>query len=432
MPVIAVVGGQWGDEGKGKIIDLLAGRAQVVVRAQGGDNAGHTVVNPRGKFALHLVPAGIFNPETVCVIGAGVALNPQILLEEIAALEARGVEVRNLIISERTHLVMPYHITLDQTEERARGSGKIGTTGRGIGPAYHDKVGRVGLRAGDLLDAGLFEQRLGTVVERKNRALDRLYSAEPLNSAALFATYQEIAERLRPFITDPAPHLDWAIREDQTILIEGAHGTLLDLDYGSYPYVTTSSPTVAGLLLGAGIGPRNLTTGLGVFKVYQSRVGEGPMPTELLDEIGDEIRRVGHEYGTTTGRPRRCGWFDAVAARHAVRINAFSSLALTRLDILDGFGSIKVCTAYELDGERVNIFPARTELLERCKPVYEELPGWEQRITNLDRWETLPVQARAYVERIGELLEVPVGIVSIGEGREQSIVLDPSLAVPTR
>jgi adenylosuccinate synthase len=373
------------------------------------------------------VPAGIFNPDTVCVIGAGVALNPQILLEEIAALEARGVEVRNLIISERTHLVMPYHLLLDEVEERARGLGKIGTTGRGIGPAYHDKVGRVGLRAGDLLDAELLEQRLGAAVERKNRLLERLYDAEPLNGTELFAKYQEIAERVRPYIADPATHLDRALREDQTILIEGAHGTLLDLDYGTFPYVTTSSPTVAGLLLGAGIGPGYLTTGLGVFKAYQSRVGAGPMPTELQDEIGDEIRRVGHEYGTTTGRPRRCGWFDAVAARHAVRINGFNSLALTRLDILDGFADIKVCTAYELNGKRVDTFPARTEQLELCRPIYEELAGWQEPITGSRRWDELPTRAQAYVQRISELLEVPVGIIGVGEGREQSIVLEASL-----
>src|SRR5919198_1470111 len=358
MAVVAVVGGQWGDEGKGKIIDLLAAKAQVVIRAQGGDNAGHTVVNPRGKFALHLVPAGIFNPKTLCVIGAGVALNPQILLEEMDALHARGVDTSNLIISERTHLVMPYHLLLDQAEEQARGAAKIGTTGRGIGPAYSDKGGRVGLRTG--------------------------------------------------------------------VLIEGAHGTLLDLDYGTYPYVTTSSPTVAGLLLGAGIAPRHLTTGLGVFKAYQTRVGAGPMPTELHDEVGEAIRRIGHEYGTTTGRPRRCGWVDAVAARYSARVNGFDSLAITRLDILDALPTLKICTAYELDGRRIEEFPSRTEVLARCLPIYEELEGWRTSTSGANSWSDLPPAARRYVERIGALLDVPVGIVGVGEGREQSIVIEQS------
>lgn len=423
MAVIAVVGGQWGDEGKGKIIDLLASRAHVVIRAQGGDNAGHTVVNERGKFALHLVPAGIFNPSTLCVIGAGVALNPEILLQEMAALHARGVGTQNLIISERTHLVLPYHLTLDQAEERARGAGKIGTTGRGIGPAYTDKVSRLGLRAGDLLDAGILRQRLDSVVDRKNQVLARLYDAPPIDAGALFERLAELAEILRPHIGDPGPQLEEALSNGKTILIEGAHGTLLDLDYGTYPYVTASSPTVAGLLLGAGIGPRYLTTGLGVFKAYQSRVGAGPMPTELTDEVGETIRRVGQEYGTTTGRPRRCGWFDAVAARHAVRVNGFDALALTRLDILDGFPSVNICVAYEIDGRRIDSFPARAEVLARCRPVYEELPGWEASTSGALRWEDLPPAAQRYVERIGELLRVPVAIIGVGQDRAQSIVL---------
>jgi adenylosuccinate synthase len=427
MAVIAVVGGQWGDEGKGKIIDLLAGRAQVVIRAQGGDNAGHTVVNPRGKFALHLVPAGIFNPDTLCIIGAGVALNPQILIEEMDALHARGVDTSKLIISERTHLVMPYHLTLDAAEEEDRGAARIGTTGRGIGPAYVDKVSRIGLRAGDLLDQRLFRSRLDAALVRKNRFLERMYGSEPVDPASVCQKYTSIAERLRPHITDPGPHLDRALAANQTILIEGAHGTLLDLDYGSYPYVTTSSPTVAGLLLGAGIGPRHLTRGLGVFKAYQTRVGSGPMPTELKDDLGEAIRQAGQEYGTTTGRPRRCGWFDAVAGRHAVRINGFDTLAVTRLDILDTQPALKICVAYELDGARIEDFPGRTEVLEGCRPVYEQLAGWQSSIVGASDWSELPDAARGYVERIGELLNVPVGIVGIGAGREQSIIRDELL-----
>lgn len=427
MAVIAVVGGQWGDEGKGKVIDLLAGRAQVVIRAQGGDNAGHTVVNPQGTFALHLVPAGIFNPATLCVIGAGVALNPQILLEEMDALAARGVATGNLLISERTHLVTPYHRALDRAQEAARGAAKIGTTGRGIGPAYSDKVNRIGLRAGDLLDEPTLDQRLGAALAEKNRLLGQTFGQAPLEADALLAEYRALAARLRPHIADPAPALERSIRSGETILIEGAHGTLLDLDYGTYPYVTSSSPTVAGLLLGAGIGPRHLTTGLGVFKAYQTRVGGGPMPTELDDAVGEAIRAAGHEYGTTTGRPRRCGWFDAVANRHSVQINAFDALALTRLDILDDLPSLKICVAYELDGRRIASFPARAEVLERCQPIYEELPGWRSPISDLTSWSALPNAARDYVDRIRELLGVPVALIGVGQERHQTIVLGDSI-----
>ena len=428
MAVIAVVGGQWGDEGKGKIIDLLAGRAKVVIRAQGGDNAGHTVVNPRGRFALHLVPAGIFNPSTICIIGAGVALNPLILIEEMDALHARGVETSNLLISERAHLVMPYHLTIDLAEEQARGAGRIGTTGRGIGPAYSDKVGRVGLRAGDLLEREMFRDRLAAAVTRKNQVLQRMFDAEPIDAARIFEQYVPIAERLGGQIGEPGPHIERALASGETILIEGAHGTLLDLDFGSYPYVTASSPTIAGLLLGAGVGPRHLTTGLGVFKAYQTRVGSGPMPTELLNEVGEAIRAAGHEYGTTTGRPRRCGWFDAVAGRHAVRVNGFDTLAVTRLDILDSQPSINVCVAYEVDGVRVDTFPGRAEVLDRCRPRYEELTGWQTSTSAASHWSDLPDAARRYVERIGQLLDVPVGIIGVGAGREQSIILNEALA----
>jgi adenylosuccinate synthase len=424
MAVIAVVGGQWGDEGKGKIIDLLAGSAQVVIRAQGGDNAGHTVVNPRGKFALHLVPAGIFNPQTLCIIGAGVALNPQILLEEMDALHARGVETSSLIVSERTHLVMPYHLTLDRAEEHERGAMKLGTTGRGIGPAYSDKVGRVGLRASDLLDEQLFGTRLHAAVATKNRFLERMYGTEPLDCAAIFEQYRAIADRLRPHIQDAGPYLDRALAANDTILIEGAHGTLLDLDYGSYPYVTTSSPTIAGLLLGAGIGPRHLTIGLGVFKAYQTRVGAGPMPTELHDSVGEAIRRAGQEYGTTTGRPRRCGWFDVVAARHAVRVNGFDYLAITRLDILDEQPVVKLCVGYDLDGRQIDHFPGSVAILERCRPIYEELDGWQSSTSQASSWADLPLAARAYLDRIGELLGVRVALIGVGQGREQTIKLD--------
>lgn len=422
MAVIAVVGGQWGDEGKGKVIDLLAGQASVVVRAQGGDNAGHTVVNAQGKFALHLVPAGVFNPETLCVVGAGVALNPTIFLEEIDALRVRGVEASNLVVSERTHLVMPYHIQLDRAQERARGAGAIGTTGRGIGPAYVDKVSRCGLRVTDLLDDDALALKLDQAVDRHNRVLKAFYQEPPLDARELIESCRAVAGRMRPFIGDPAPRLGAALARDETILIEGAHGTLLDLDYGSYPYVTSSSPTVAGLLLGAGIGPRFLTCGLGVFKAYQSRVGAGPMPTELHDQVGETIRQTGQEYGTTTGRPRRCGWFDAVAARYAIAVNGFDSIALTRLDILDALPTLKLCVAYDLDGRQTQTFPADTEAQQRCSPVYEQLDGWNEPISQARRWSDLPLAARRYVERIAELLGVPVGLIGVGQERDQTIM----------
>lgn len=421
MPVIAVVGGQWGDEGKGKIIDLLAQRAHVVVRAQGGDNAGHTVVNPRGRFALHLVPAGIFNAASDCIIGPGVALNPEILLQEIDALHEREVSTEKLLISPRAHLVMPYHLLLDRLEERRRGTAAIGTTGRGIGPTYSDKVGRNGLLVGDLREPGRFREKVRAAVEQKNLVLERIYGAEAVNADAVTEQYLPFAERLLPHIAESSPILERALRDGRTILLEGAHGTLLDLDHGTYPYVTTSSCTVAGLLNGAGIGPRHLTTALGVFKAYQSRVGAGAMPTELDDPIGDHIRDRGHEYGTTTGRPRRCGWFDAVAARHSVMVNGFHALAITRLDILDELDELQVCIAYELDGRRIDHFPSRIEELDRCRPVYEGLRGWSEAIGAAQDWKDLPRAAQDYVRLIEEAVGVPAGLIGVGQEREKTL-----------
>ncbi len=421
MPVIAVVGGQWGDEGKGKIIDLLAGRAHVVVRAQGGDNAGHTVVNPQGKFALHLVPAGIFNPASECVIGPGVALNPEILLQELDALHERGVTTDNLIISGRTHLVMPYHLLLDRLEEEQRGSGAIGTTGRGIGPTYYDKVGRSGLLVGDLLDADRFRDKVKAATQRKSFLLERIYGVRPVDGEAIATRYLEFGARLAPHIAESEPLLERALRDGRTILLEGAHGTLLDLDHGTYPYVTTSSCTVAGLLNGAGIGPRHLTTALGVFKAYTSRVGAGPMPTELDDETGEHIRDRGHEYGTTTGRPRRCGWFDVVAARHSVIVNGFHALAITRLDILDELDELKVCLAYELDGQQIDYFPTQAEELARCRPVYEGLPGWSTATGDAHDWKDLPTAAKDYVKLVEAAVGVPAGLIGVGQEREKTL-----------
>ena len=421
MPVIAVVGGQWGDEGKGKIIDLLAGRAHVVVRAQGGDNAGHTVVNARGKFALHLVPAGIFNPDSDCLIGPGVALNPEVLLREMDTLHERGVSTEKLTISARTHLVMPYHPTLDCADEASRGEGAIGTTKRGIGPAYLDKVGRSGLMAGDLRHPARFRRKVAETVERKNVLLERVYHFEPVDANEIADEYLRLADRLAPHIAESGPLLERALRDGRTILLEGAHGTLLDLDHGTYPYVTTSSCTVGGLLNGAGIGPRHLTTALGVFKAYTSRVGAGPMPTELRDETGQRIRDRGQEYGTTTGRPRRCGWFDAVAARHSVLVNGFHALAITRLDILDQFDELKVCLAYELDGRSIDYFPSDADELARARPVYQTLPGWSSPTGQAHDWNDLPRAARDYVRLLEEALGVPAGLIGVGQEREKTL-----------
>jgi adenylosuccinate synthase len=427
MPVTAVVGAQWGDEGKGKIVDLLAREAHMAIRAQGGDNAGHTVVNTQGRFALHLVPAGIFHPDTLCVIGSGVALNPEVLLAELDALHARGVRTENLLISERAHLVLPYHLLIDRVEEASRGPARIGTTGRGIGPCYVDKVSRTGLRAGDLLNPAEFRAKLAFATERK-RAIRADVPDDPVWDVEAVATrYLQYAERLGPYIREVVPIVNRAVAAGQRVLIEGAHGTLLDPDYGTYPYVTSSSPTVQGLCLGAGIGPKRLTHAVGVFKAYCTRVGAGPFPTELHDEIGAALRERAQEYGTTTGRPRRCGWFDAVAGRHSVQVNGLDSAALTRLDILDPLERIKVCVAYELDGQPIDYFSGIPSVLDRCRPIYEELPGWQTSIRHCRRYEELPAAARRYVERLEELLGVPFDIISVGAERDETICRRPVL-----
>jgi adenylosuccinate synthase len=427
MSVTAVVGAQWGDEGKGKIVDLLAGRAHLVIRAQGGDNAGHTVINSQGRFALHLVPAGIFNPHTTCVIGTGVALNPAILLEELDVLQKQGVGTENLLISERAHLVLPFHLLLDRMEEAGRGTGAIGTTGRGIGPCYVDKVSRVGLRAGDLRDPGEFRAKLAFLIDRKRTIRADAVPDPSWDVERVASEYLGYAERLAPYVAEVVPVVNTAVASGQPVLIEGAHGTLLDPDWGTYPYVTSSSPTVQGLCLGAGIGPRRLTTAIGVFKAYCTRVGAGPFPTELHDDLGDQIRERAQEYGTTTGRPRRCGWFDAVAGRHAVQVNGFDSLALTRLDILDPLERLQICTGYVLDGDRIDYFSSMPSVLERCQPVYEELPGWQTSIEGCTRYEELPAAARAYVERLEALLGAPADLISVGAEREQTISRRPIL-----
>ena len=428
MPVLAVIGAQWGDEGKGKIVDMLAERAKVVVRFSGGDNAGHTVINPQGKFVLHLVPCGIFNPETLCIIGNGVVVNPAVLLGEMDMLIERGVDISQLFISDRANLTMPYHVLLDSLEEEARGENAIGTTLRGIGPVYADKVARRGIRAGDLLDEKTFLERLRLILEYKNLVLTKVYGAAPLSLDDVYSQYCRYAERLTPYIRETTAMIDKAIRRNQPVLLEGAQGAFLDPDFGTYPYVTSSSPLAGGATVGAGIGPTKIDAVLGVFKAYITRVGAGPFPTELRDKIGESIRERGAEYGATTGRPRSCGWFDTVAARFSTRINGFTAAAITRLDILDGFSSLKICTGYKLGNDKLDDFPSRIDVLEKCQPVYEEMPGWQTPVSDVRDFNQLPAEARRYVTRLEELIDCPVNIISVGPSREQTIEVKPLVA----
>jgi len=422
VPVTAVVGGHWGDEGKGKVINLLAREADLVIRGHGGANAGHTVVNEQGRFAVHLIPAGIFNPRAMCIIGPGVAVHPGLLVAELDELGAREIDTAGLRVSTAAHLVMPYHQTLDRAEDNAREERRLGTTGRGIGPTYVDKSKRIGLRVGDLLNPTTFREKLTFVIDRKVHELAAVGLPRP-DVDAIADEYLAYTERLKPFIAETQPLVDEAVARGRQVVLEGAHATLLDLDHGTYPYVTSSNCTVAGLLQGSGIGPRRLTRAIGVYKAYCSRVGEGPFPTELVDEIGDRIREIGHEYGTTTGRPRRCGWFDAVAGRHSSRVNAFDGIALTRLDLLTGFDELQVCVAYEVDGQRIEYFPSQVETVERCQPVYETFPGWQEPLTEARGWADLPANAQAYVRRLEVLLEAPVQLIGVGEAREEIVQL---------
>jgi len=421
MPVIAIIGGHWGDEGKGKIVDLLAEKAHMVVRFSGGDNAGHTVVNQFGEFKLHLVPSGIFSPRATSVIGNGTVINPKVLLAEIDDVRKRGIDTSRLVISDRAHVVMPYHLLLDGLEEEQRGDKAIGTTRKGIGPAFSDKIARLGIRMGDLLDKAFFKDRLHTILSHKNAILTRVYGMSALSEDAVYADYTEYGQCLAPYIKDTIPILEEALKRNNIILLEGAQGTLLDPDFGTYPCVTSSSPMSGGGCTGSGLSPKDITTILGVFKAYTTRVGAGPMPTELKDDIGNLIRERAHEYGTTTGRPRRCGWFDAVAGRFSSRINGFTQTAITRLDVLDGLPSLKICVSYKIGDRKIDYFPANTALLEKCQPVYEELSGWTGPINNITDFKKLPAEARRYVARLEELTACPASIISVGQAREQTI-----------
>jgi adenylosuccinate synthase len=419
MSAIAVIGAQWGDEGKGKIVDLLAEKARVVVRFSGGDNAGHTIVNNLGKFVLHLIPSGIFYPHNTCIISNGVVLNPSALLKEMETLSAKGInDFSRFFISERTNLIMPHHLLIEQLEEKALGARAIGTTGKGIGPAFTDKAARYGIRAGDLLNPSYFRERLSQVMELKNKIITGAYGAAPLSVDKVYDEYMEYGKRLGPHIKDTLAMVDAALRNDEPVMLEGAQGTLLDPDFGTYPYCTSSSPMG---IVGAGIGPTAVKRVYGVFKAYCTRVGNGPMPTDLKDSTGDKLREIAQEYGATTGRPRRCGWFDGVAASFSRKINGFTGAIITRLDILDSFPEIKICVAYKSDGKTIDYFPAGIYELEKCEPVYETLPGWMTPISDIREFARLPLNARRYIKRLEEICGCPAKVISVGAAREQTI-----------
>lgn len=430
MPVIAVVGAQWGDEGKGRVVDYLASHsvgknrpAGMVIRYQGGDNAGHTVVNQFGEFKLHLVPSGIFNPGTQCVVGTGCVVNPETLFTEMDELHAAGLSLDNLFVSSRAHLILPYHRQLDGLEERARGGRAIGTTQRGIGPTYADKSARWGLRVGDLLHPDRLQERLAAVLPRKNRTIVHL-GGEPPELEALDKQCLGWAERLRPHIADTLPVVRAALETDQSVLLEGQLGVMRDLDWGAYPYVTSSNPLASFGPVGAGLPPQALTEVIGVAKVYVTAVGAGPFPTELTDETGDRLREVGREYGATTGRPRRCGWLDAVALDYANWLNGFTGLAVTKLDVLDGMRELKICTGYRFPSGEVTDRMPDPASLETLEPIYETWPGWESPTTEARRWDELPIEAQRYLRRIEELAGAPIRWVSVGPERDAIIVME--------
>jgi adenylosuccinate synthase len=429
---VVVIGAQWGDEGKGKITDLLSGSADVVVRYQGGVNAGHTVVVDNQTFKLHLIPSGILYPDTECIIGSGTVIDPRILIEELDQLESLKISTKNLMISQTAHVTMPYHRLLDQASEEQRGSQKIGTTGRGIGPTYADKSERTGIRIIDLMETESLPDQLRWTISNKNVILEKLYNLPPLDPEAVIAEYLQYAERLRPHVVDASLKIYAAVQDRRNILFEGAQGTLLDLDHGTYPYVTSSNPVAGGACVGTGVGPTMIDRVIGVAKAYTTRVGEGPFPTEMVDGIGQVLCDRGAEFGTTTGRQRRCGWFDAVIGRYAVRINGLDCLAITKLDVLDGLDEIKVCIAYDIDGERCEHFPSSARTFARCEPIYETVPGWKESTADCRKLEDLPQTALDYLKFLAELMKVPIAIVSLGASRDQTIIVEDPIHGPKR
>jgi len=425
MPVLVVVGAQWGDEGKGKIIDLLTERADVVARYQGGHNAGHTVVVGTNEFVLHLIPSGILHKGKQCIIGNGVVVDPAALLEEMDGLVKRGIRFsETLLISKNAHLIMPYHKALDVASEQLKGNKKIGTTGRGIGPAYADKISRKGIRMGDLLDTATFREKLSCNTSEANFMLKKFYNAPLVDPDQVFAEYLGYAKRLKRYIADTTLVLDKALSSKKKVLAEGAQGTHLDVDHGTYPYVTSSSPTAGGACTGLGIGPRTITEVMGIVKAYTTRVGSGPFPTELENKVGELLRARGKEYGATTGRARRCGWFDALIVRHAVRVNSMTSAAITKLDVLDTLPEIKICVGYKYKGKLYEEMPSELSVLEKGVPQYITMPGWQQSTIGIKKYGDLPKKARAYVEKLGRLCGVKPSIISTGPRRDETLILE--------
>jgi adenylosuccinate synthase len=428
MANVVVVGTQWGDEGKGKVVDYLTARADLVVRFQGGNNAGHTLVVGGQKTICHLIPSGILNRGKKCLIGNGVVVDPEVLLEEMEELRQKGVVItpESLALSDRAHLIMPYHRAIDVAREEAKGKEKIGTTGRGIGPCYEDKVGRMGIRVVDLMEPDTLGEKMERNLAEKNFVLTKWFKAQPLDFHPMYEKYLHIGEILKPYISDVSLELDRAVKQGKPILFEGAQGTQLDVDHGTYPYVTSSNPISGAVCAGAGIGPDKIQHIIGIVKAYTTRVGAGPFPTELNDNIGNYMQERGAEFGATTGRRRRCGWLDLVVIKDSVRLNGLSSIGVTKLDVLTGLDKLKIAVAYELEGKRIESRPASITKLARCKPVFMELPGWKQDLSPVRSWDQLPEAAKGYLETIQEITRVPFSIISVGPGREESIILrDP-------
>lgn len=423
MTTTVVVGTQWGDEGKGKITDFLAEDAHIVARYQGGDNAGHTIQFNGATYKLHLIPSGIFNADKWSILGNGMVINPEKLLNEMDYVKSNGASLDKLRISNRAHVIMPYHIELDCLQEESRSSDKrIGTTKKGIGPAYSDKVNRIGIRMADLLDEQILKEKINDQVKEKNILLEKVYGVDPIDEKEVLERYLKYGELLAPYITDTALLLEKAIAQNENILFEGAQGVMLDLDHGTYPYVTSSSTSAAGVAVGSGIGPQLVDRVIGVSKAYTTRVGDGPFPTEIIGPVGDTIREVGKEYGTTTGRPRRVGWFDAVVVNHARRTSGMTQISLNCLDVLSGIEKLNICTHYEYNGEKIEYYPANLNELKQCTPVYKQLDGWDEDITTVEHFDELPANAKTYIKTIEELIGIEVAIFSVGPDRKQTIV----------
>ena len=422
MPAIVLLGAQWGDEGKGKATDILGDRVDYVVRYQGGNNAGHTVVIGDQKYALHLLPSGILSPNVIPVIGNGVVIDPSVLLEEIKGLNERGIDTSKLVISSNAHLITPYHRTIDKVSERFLGKAKIGTTGRGIGPAYADKISRIGIRVQDLFDESILQKKIEGALKDKNQVLTKVFNRKDMQVSEILDEYLGYAEILRPYIADTALLLNNALESGKTVLLEGSQGTLLDVDHGTYPFVTSSNPTAGGACTGSGIGPTKIERVIGIVKAYTTRVGSGPFPTELENEDGEKLRTIGHEYGTTTGRNRRCGWYDAPIARFAVRINGLTDFFLTKLDVLTGWEKIPVCVAYEIDGKRDEEVPSSQTDFHHAIPIYEYLPGWSEDISKARALSDLPKNARDYIAFLEEISGAPMSAIGVGPGRDETIV----------